>query len=354
MSLLRRISQRSGMGDLAKLALGAPGSLSDCAANAPTQSSPKASPRLSTSSPTTPRTPRSRAATDADLNKPTSSAMFVTSPRHLSACRFVDLEPIFKERNFVLVARYIEPEVRRSHKFLFVFGDNDIKKGMKGQATIRDCPNSAGVPTKHVPSNSEGSFYNDANYEANKHKIMVAIRQLVAKFIENDYEMLVIPMDGLGTGLAALPARAPRTYNALCLAFEMLVKQIKHVSKLLQKTFLEISGNTKLEVESEKPMSRRESTYARDVEVLEGVKASVVEQIMLKIETSSDNTNKKTVLEATSWKNLKSDSYNKRPYETNSMREDDEKMIGGSNPTEEELDEIARKIAAKFTKMPLK
>ena len=36
--------------------------------------------------------------------------------------------------------------------YIFIFGDNDIEKGKKGQAIIRNMPNALGIPTKKLPS----------------------------------------------------------------------------------------------------------------------------------------------------------------------------------------------------------
>lgn len=43
-------------------------------------------------------------------------------------------------------------DARSNKNSLFVYGDNDIKKGKKGQAIIRDEPNAIGIPTKKYPS----------------------------------------------------------------------------------------------------------------------------------------------------------------------------------------------------------
>ena len=91
---------------------------------------------------------------------------------------------------------------------LFIFGDNLIGKGTGGQAVIRYCKNSHGIPTKKYPSNTESSFFNDKEFENNKKVIQAAIDS-----IDTSYQTIVFPVDGLGTGLAELPARAPKTYK---------------------------------------------------------------------------------------------------------------------------------------------
>ena len=85
--------------------------------------------------------------------------------------------------------------IELAHKhptYLFVFGDNLVGNGQGGQAIIRYCKNSFGIPTKKLPSSLPDSFFNDDNFE-----------------------FIVFPEDGLGTGLAQLPEKAPKTYRFL-------------------------------------------------------------------------------------------------------------------------------------------
>ena len=100
------------------------------------------------------------------------------------------------------------------HK-LFVFGDNDIKKGKKGQAIIRDLKNSAGIPTKKLPSNKSKAFYSDDELEQNMMKIDTAIALIKDKMKLPEYTTLVFPENGIGTGLAKLASKAPRTFKYL-------------------------------------------------------------------------------------------------------------------------------------------
>ena len=45
--------------------------------------------------------------------------------------------------------RFWNPKIVRSQpECLFIFGDNDIQKGKRGQAIIRDEPNAIGIPTR--------------------------------------------------------------------------------------------------------------------------------------------------------------------------------------------------------------
>ena len=96
---------------------------------------------------------------------------------------------------------------------LYVFGDNSIQVGMVGQAVIRNCVNSFGIPTKKFPSMSENSFYNDG--ENDKMSIMLALTILSNRVVKGRYSKLVFPYDGLGTGLSQMPTRSPILYKYL-------------------------------------------------------------------------------------------------------------------------------------------
>ncbi len=114
--------------------------------------------------------------------------------------------------------------VRTMPKYLFVFGDNDVKKGTGGQAIIRHEENAIGIPTKKLPNNVKTSFYTDDEYESNISKIDIAIEDIFIKVKEENYEGIVLPIDGFGTGLAKLKDYAPRTLIYL----EKKIEEIKN------------------------------------------------------------------------------------------------------------------------------
>ncbi len=108
-----------------------------------------------------------------------------------------------------------QSDLQANPKHLFIFGDNDIERGKGGQAIIRDEPNAFGIPTKKLPSLRAGSFYTDEELEDNTRKIDNAIHKILHEFYTKEYDTLVFPEDGLGTGYAQLQARAPKTYQYL-------------------------------------------------------------------------------------------------------------------------------------------
>ena len=48
---------------------------------------------------------------------------------------------------------------------IFVFGDNQLHKGKKGAAELRDEPNTLGFITKKEPTNRDEAFYKPGEYE---------------------------------------------------------------------------------------------------------------------------------------------------------------------------------------------
>lgn len=101
-------------------------------------------------------------------------------------------------------------EVQANSGTLYVFGDNVARRGLGGQAAaMRGELNAVGVPTKWWPGMAASAFFTDATRddELVMSDIAMAFGRLEAA-IKNGRD-IAIPADGLGTGLAELPARAP-------------------------------------------------------------------------------------------------------------------------------------------------
>jgi hypothetical protein len=105
-------------------------------------------------------------------------------------------------------------ELRANPKTLYLFGDNDSRKGLGGQAKeMRNEPNAIGISTKKLPASSEQSYKTDAELDVNKKIIKDDIDKAIAAWSTGEYNKLIIPQ--LGVGLAELPTRAPQTYEFL-------------------------------------------------------------------------------------------------------------------------------------------
>ncbi len=98
---------------------------------------------------------------------------------------------------------------------LFIFGDNDIRKGYGGLAKeCRGEPNCIGIRVKKLPSLQKEAFYTDDEYDENCRKINEDIDRILK--IKDQYVDIWIPLgNGIGGGLARLPVCAPKTFKHL-------------------------------------------------------------------------------------------------------------------------------------------
>ena len=126
-----------------------------------------------------------------------------------------DTCPYYRHPLKIIMKEQIEKaDVFFNKNHLFVFGDNDVRKGFGGLAKeVRGSPNSAGIRVKKYPSMSHDSFYNDGEFNEQKKKIDKDIEDIVDRSIE--YEYLVFPKSPIGSGRANLPNKSPRTYKYL-------------------------------------------------------------------------------------------------------------------------------------------
>lgn len=122
-------------------------------------------------------------------------------------------------------------DVKNNDDCLWLYGDNDIKKGKGGQAIIRDEPNTCGIPTKKFPNNFEKSFYTDKEYDDNCKKISLAFKKVRIILKLKSYKSIVIPIAGFGTGLAKLEIKAPKTFLFLNNELKKLVTELNNQEK---------------------------------------------------------------------------------------------------------------------------
>lgn len=110
--------------------------------------------------------------------------------------------------------------VRANPEARFVFGDNQLRVGMGGQAaSMRGEPNAIGVATKRAPGCADGDYFTDGDDDA-----MATINadiDLVAAAL-GEGRTVYVPLDGLGTGLSQLPQRAPKLHAHIVGRFRSL------------------------------------------------------------------------------------------------------------------------------------
>lgn len=87
--------------------------------------------------------------------------------------------------------------LRANPNYIFVFGDNDLRKGLGGAAVLRNEPNTYGFITKKAPNNDDESFYRPAEY----HEVYKREIYLLQRVIEKNPEKTFL-ISQLGGGLA--------------------------------------------------------------------------------------------------------------------------------------------------------
>ena len=104
-------------------------------------------------------------------------------------------------------------ECYHNKRALFIFGDNTIQIGKAGQAVIRGLSNSFGIPTKWFPSTEDNAYFDDKDYD----KIEKVLNDKFNELLEysKQYNDIIFPKMGLGTGLSELPTRAPKVFKLL-------------------------------------------------------------------------------------------------------------------------------------------
>ncbi len=110
-------------------------------------------------------------------------------------------------------------DLQANPNVLYIFGDNLERTGFGGQAKeMRGEPNAFGIATKRRPSHgSPADYFHDEEEDA-WIKIYKEFEELKIQLIifkadggkKFKYRAIVIPSDGIGTGLAKLPEYAPK------------------------------------------------------------------------------------------------------------------------------------------------
>lgn len=112
--------------------------------------------------------------------------------------------------------RIFRRDLQSNPEVLYLFGDNRKRTGYGGQAgEMRDEPNAVGIVTKKYPSIETRAFLSDTEYEENVQTIDRDMARALAHLRANTQAIVVIPLDGIGTGLSNLKVVAPRTYAYL-------------------------------------------------------------------------------------------------------------------------------------------
>lgn len=108
----------------------------------------------------------------------------------------------------------VRADLQDNPDLLYCYGDNMEERGMGGQASqMRGEPNAIGVPTKWKPDMTPDAFFRDSDFQTTAVRLAITspFRRMRRELMTG--RTLVIPADGLGTGLAQLRQRAPLIYG---------------------------------------------------------------------------------------------------------------------------------------------
>lgn len=140
-----------------------------------------------------------------------------------------------KTRPKIEYMNFITREIMQANpNKIFVFGDNDERRGHGGQAKeMRGEPNAIGIRTKkEAAHNPETSYYTDSEYQENVKKILLDVKLVMDEMKKG--KTIVFPSDGIGTGLAKLSENAPRTLGFI----KGIIKQLEAYAA----SFEEVTG----------------------------------------------------------------------------------------------------------------
>lgn len=101
-----------------------------------------------------------------------------------------------------------EEDCQRNPSWLFLFGDNYMRKGRGGQAIIRGQKNAHGIRTKFLPDTTRPSYFNDDEFLANCKMIDADLLHAFEHLAQGG--TVVIPR--MGIGLAKMDILAPLTF----------------------------------------------------------------------------------------------------------------------------------------------
>ena len=111
--------------------------------------------------------------------------------------------------------RYSREEIQANPQALYVFGDNFAERGLGGQvAAARGEPNAVGIATKRAPRLVDSAFLTDADLARLQEHVAPALNRLREHLAADG--TVVMPADGVGTGLAQMSDRAPNCWRWLC------------------------------------------------------------------------------------------------------------------------------------------
>jgi len=211
--------------------------------------------------------------TSAEIDDDTIVALVQSATKEAPVATSIQAVSNIYEKSERIITR---TEVKNNPKTLYIFGDNDQRKGLGGQAKeMRGEQNTVGVSTKKYPSNNESSFKTDNELEDNKKIITDDINKVIAEWNTGKYNKVNVPQ--IGVGLAALPTRAPKTYAFLQQELNRLEKTVSQPTQAVNVP-IKIDTSKKINIYAGTGENAELSNFANRPFEIKGYKFNSVEQ----------------------------------------------------------------------------
>jgi len=121
----------------------------------------------------------------------------------------------------VFQKRIYRSDLERNPYVHYLFGDNEARSGYGGQAkACRGAPNAIGIATKVKPARTSDAYWSDDDFKRCKAIIDTDFHPVFDLVISG--KTVVVPSDGLGTGLSELPKRAPKLHALIQAKIKLL------------------------------------------------------------------------------------------------------------------------------------
>lgn len=106
----------------------------------------------------------------------------------------------------------LRKDLRANPQIYYIFGDNEERYGLGGQAReMRGEPNAIGIATLRAP----GKFWQETESAVRWQNRVLDQDFSTPLLLLRAGKVVVLPFDGIGTGLAALQSNSPSTWAYL-------------------------------------------------------------------------------------------------------------------------------------------
>ncbi len=120
--------------------------------------------------------------------------------------------------------RIYRSDLKNNPSVLYLFGDNLERKGLGGQAAeMRGEPNAFGIATKRNAAHDPNSYFDDS--DNTDFIIRQEIFALQHQILSLKPKVLIIPSDGIGTGLAKMSEKCPSAFQLLTKLLNLTIYQ---------------------------------------------------------------------------------------------------------------------------------